>query len=337
MPKLYTIFFLTILCRVVSAQEVHFTQYNMTPVHVNPANTGGFYGSYRIGGIYRDQSLSATGGGNQYRTPHLYIDATFPWGLRKKDWVGFGINGLQDKSGTIDYGKTAFQASAAYHLALGKASKSDLALGIQWGNVSYGVNSKNKAKFGNNSTQDIGKLQDKANYKDYTVGLAYTSSLTTKNHILRLGINAGHVNKPSISVFKSGTGTSTNNKLDMLLTANASVDYHYSEKIDIIPMIWFRSLSKPSEAIAQCMASYLFNIEKSIRLNAGLGYRFGDALQFMVGANVGKIKAQIGYDYITSGQSAAQSPLGGVELAVTYIGTVNKKPNPKPKVFCPRF
>ena len=34
------------------------------------------------------------------------------------------------------------------------------------------------------------------------------------------------------------------------------------------------------------MGSYLLNAEKAIRLNAGLGYRFGDALQLMVGMAV---------------------------------------------------
>ncbi|MBL0295575.1 MAG: hypothetical protein IPQ04_15320 [Saprospiraceae bacterium] len=118
----------------------------MTPGHVNPANTGGFYGSYRIGGIYRDQSLSATGEGNQYRTPHIYMDAIFPWGLRKKigggiwnQWITrcFWHNRPREKS---------FPSSAAYHLALGKASRSDLALGIQWGTVSFGVGSRDQAK-----------------------------------------------------------------------------------------------------------------------------------------------------------------------------------------------
>ncbi|MBK7224102.1 MAG: PorP/SprF family type IX secretion system membrane protein [Saprospiraceae bacterium] len=343
MPKFYIFVAFVLFATYSFAQDVHFTQYEMTPTHVNPANTGGFYGSYRIGGIYRDQSLSATGGGNQFRTPHLYIDATFPYGLRKKDWIGFGLNGLQDKSGTIDLGRTLFQASAAYHFALGKTSRSDIALGIQWGSVNFGIGSKDKAKFydqlkNNGTSNDLAKLQDKTNYQDYTVGLAYTSKMTSKNHIVRVGLNASHVNKPTVSVVQAGAGTGgSSTKLPMLLTANAGVEYHYTEKLDIIPMLWFRSIDKPSEAILQCMGSYLFNIEKQIRLNGGLGYRFGDAIQFMVGANVGKIKAQLGYDFVTSGKSAAESPLGGVEFAISYIGVVNKKPNPKPKVFCPRF
>ena len=344
MPKFYIFAAFVLFATYTFAQDVHFTQYEMTPGHVNPANTGGFYGSYRIGGIYRDQSLSATGGGNQYRTPHIYMDAIFPWGLRKKDWVGFGINGLQDVSGTIDLGKRAFQASAAYHLAIGKASRSDLALGIQWGTVSFGVGSRDQAKdlvglSTGTTSPDVKNLQEKTSYKDYTVGLAYTSKVTSKNHILRLGFNASHVNRPTVSVLSTagGTGGSANNKLPMLFTGNAGFEYHYSEKLDIIPMLWFRSLDKPSESVIQCMTSYLFNIEKQIRLNAGLGYRIGDAAQFMVGANIGKIKAQLGYDFITSGKSAAETPLGGAEFAISYIGVVNKKPNPKPKVFCPRF
>ena len=61
MPKFYIFAAFVLFATYTFAQDVHFTQYEMTPGHVNPANTGGFYGSYRIGGIYRDQSLSATG------------------------------------------------------------------------------------------------------------------------------------------------------------------------------------------------------------------------------------------------------------------------------------
>jgi type IX secretion system PorP/SprF family membrane protein len=331
---------IVILCiSGLCAQDIHFTQFEFSPIHVNPANTGGFNGSYRIGGIYRDQARSIS---NAYTTPHFYMDATFPWGLRKKDWVGFGLNFLQDKSGVIGLGRSGFIATAAYHLALGKSNSSDLALGVQFGGNSFKINS-DKAKFtenfGQNPTNvDNGSIQVKGNFQDVTIGLAYGRKISTLGHLLKIGFSSAHINRPAYKLI-SGTGASSNNKLDMLFTGNASLQYHLNEKIDLTPMLWMRNLSKSNETSLQCMMGYLYNAEKQIKLNVGLGYRLSDAGQIMLGVDWGKIRAQIAYDQTLSQLSSAQSPngFGAFEIGLAYIGTVIKKPNPKPKVFCPRF
>jgi len=59
----------------------------------------------------------------------------------------------------------------------------------------------------------------------------------------------------------------------------------------------------------------------------------------MLGMDIKKIRFQVGYDQTLSSLSSSQSPsgFGAIEFGLMYIGTVTKKPNPKPKVFCPRF
>lgn len=151
---------------------------------------------------------------------------------------------------------------------------------------------------------------------------------------MTLGIAVNHINKPTAAILGSGAV----NKLDLLFTGHASLKYHLNEKTDLIPMIWARNLKKASETVPQCMISYLFNVEKKVRLNAGLGYRFDDALQIMAGMDYGNVKVQLGYDMTTSDLSKAPGAgPGGLEIGVLYVGAITKKPNPKPKVFCPRF
>ena len=77
------------------------------------------------------------------------------------------------------------------------------------------------------------------------------------------------------------------------MTGSVALQYHLNEKTDLVPMFWFRNLKKVSETVPQCMISYLFNVEKKVRLNAGLGYRIDDALQIMAGMDYGNIKAQV--------------------------------------------
>ena len=55
-------------------------------------------------------------------------------------------------------------------------------------------------------------------------------------------------------------------------------------------------------SLHKCMKIIYLMSKKKVQLGyAGLGYRFGDALQIMAGMNYGKIKAQIGYDKTVSG------------------------------------
>ncbi|MEN9416069.1 MAG: hypothetical protein RLZ62_2373, partial [Bacteroidota bacterium] len=57
--KLLSAFFLlSVITGSATAQDIHFSQYNMSPMTLNPANIGGFEGTARISGIYRSQWTS---------------------------------------------------------------------------------------------------------------------------------------------------------------------------------------------------------------------------------------------------------------------------------------
>lgn len=330
-----------LLIGFAGAQDIHFTQYEFSPIHVNPAQTGAFNGSYRIGGIYRDQGRTAIKGA-AYRTPMLYTDVTFPFALRKQDWTSLGLNIIDDRSGEIGLGSTKTAASAAYHFALDKMRRTVISLGAQYARATHNIKDAQDAVFPGNllptpNSGDNSKLQQKTSYSDISAGLSLSTKLGAKKLPLSLGVSVGHLNQPRVSLF-SGAGGS-DSKIKPLITANAGLEYPLNEKINLKPMLWFRNIAKPSEVITQCMGSYLLNAEKAIRLNAGLGYRFGDALQLMVGMDYGKVRAQLGYDHTISSLAQGQSPsgVGAVELGIMYTGIVVKKPNPKPKVFCPRF
>ncbi|MEO6190448.1 MAG: PorP/SprF family type IX secretion system membrane protein [Saprospiraceae bacterium] len=317
-------------------QDVHFTQYSFSPLHVNPANSGLFKGSYRLGALVRDQAFAISSSA-AYKTINFYIDATMPWKVRKNDWIGFGINFVQDRSGDIGWGSGGFIAQVAYHLIAN--SRNTISLGAQYGSVNYNIQHPENSKF--ESTQrgipgnPSASLQKSAKYTDFSIGMNLLSSIGSAKHGIELGLNASRLNQPTLTEVSTGGGQ----KLATLFTANVGLNYHLNPKVDLRNNLWLRNLKSNTEIIPQCVASYLFNVEKALRLNAGLGYRFGDALQFMFGADIKNLSFQLAIDQTLSSLRTAQSPagFGAVELGVKYIGIVSKKPNPKPKVFCPRF
>ncbi|HQU59713.1 MAG TPA: PorP/SprF family type IX secretion system membrane protein, partial [Saprospiraceae bacterium] len=128
-------FFLMAILGTLQAQDIHYSLFNMSPLTMNPGLTGSFYGTVRVGGIYRGQWYNvsdATG----FETPSFYADAPIVRGFRKNDWVGVGIAVFNDKAGSVKLRTNASLISAAYHLGLGKDGNNVLTLGLQAGSVS---------------------------------------------------------------------------------------------------------------------------------------------------------------------------------------------------------
>ncbi len=134
--KLFRLLLLIVIVNAtgkLSAQDIHYSLYNMSPLTLNPALTGAFSGTARIGGIYRDQWANVIG--NQFVTPSFYVDAPIIRGFGKKDWVGVGFTMFTDKAGSLSLQTAASMLSASYHLSLNKKGTSILTLGVQGGSV----------------------------------------------------------------------------------------------------------------------------------------------------------------------------------------------------------
>jgi len=128
--SLYLSFLLLFIFTNVQAQDIHFSLYNMSPLSLNPANTGAYEGSFRIGGIYRDQYRSVTN--QQFSTPMFYIDTPIvSIGKKKKDWVGIGAMLFQDKAGLSAFQTGSVQLSAALHHSFDENYKNILTIGVQ--------------------------------------------------------------------------------------------------------------------------------------------------------------------------------------------------------------
>jgi len=96
--KFTLLFLLSGLFTQVSGQDIHWSLYNMSPLTLNPALTGGFLGTARVGGIYRDQAFNTTGTPG-FTTPSFYADAPIV-SIGKRDWLGIGGMFFSDEAGT---------------------------------------------------------------------------------------------------------------------------------------------------------------------------------------------------------------------------------------------
>ena len=328
-----------------AAQDIHFTMFDLSPLTINPAFIGDFNGTFRVTGNYRIQWPTIA----KYSTPAYAIDAPLFKGLRKDDWISVGLAATQDKSGedAFQTKRTSAWIGGSYHAVLNKKTGSILSLGVQSGSTSRGF--LGNPRFadptdpaypaGSGPTGTGSKLTNKKSNTDLNVGLLYRTSLNKdQTSLLNVGVSMYHLTAPTKSSPGTGTGTTTTtNKAQVLMNAHAQMRIAYSDVLAFIPGVVIHSLRGNFEVAGQVKGELLINKTMDFAIQAGAGYRVGDAAFAIFGARYKDFVAGLAYDFNVSGASLSTSGVGGYELGVSYIAKLYKKPVVKPVIFCPRF
>ncbi len=351
--KLLTLFSLTLGFGSLFAQDIHFTQFYMSPMTMNPSSAGRFEGSLRIGGIYRGQWASVYGGGDSYKTPSLWADAPVIRGLRKQDWIGVGLMFFTDKAGEVGLKHSAAKLGATYHLTLNKKTNTVLSVGGQYGKGSRklgddyrfedGYIGPNPDDYSQSKSLDK-NIQDNANYTDIDAGVTFSSKLN-KRMDFNIGFALFHLNKGKYSLVGSSDTSSGgpvnpsagNAKIPGRTVIHGQFNAALDDRWSISPAFQYQSMSGADEIQLQSLLGYLFNPEKDITLNFGAGYRLRDAVQAIAGVKYKDLRVGFAYDINTSKLNAASNYRGGFEIAANYIIRIYKPAVIKQKVLCPRF
>ena len=343
---------------LATAQDVHYTLHNMSPMWLNPAKTGDFNGTARIGGIYRGQWYSVSG----ISTPNIYADAPIIRGLRDQDWVGVGFSLISDNAGDNRLNTTNSVLSAAYHLALDKNRDNVLTLGAQYANVSVNLRpfdgvlapenipislGGGGAQQGTGEFEPIGRnaeanLSD--NYTGINAGLMLRSKLADDN-LLEVGFSMLHIGNPQLSLLSGGGGgmggggggnnTPEERQRPATIHAHINLDYGLSEDWRLMPTVFFQQTRGTSSASIQAWAGRQINPD--VLLKFGLGYRTADAGKVLFGIDYKDIRAALSYD-VPVGQTAPVSRnIGAFEISAYYLIKIYKQPEVTPKILCPRL
>lgn len=327
----------------LKGQDIHFTMFNMSPLTLNPALAGAYYGTARVGGVYRDQWASFLS--NQFTTPAFYIDAPIVRGFREQDWVGIGIVTINDQAGTGNLRNQGSLLTAAYHLGLDRKRKNVLTLGVQVGAMSRRIDKENLLFADSYNalgepvevSQDDSRIVDDQSALDINGGLLFRSKIDEATNF-EAGLAVAHISNPEYSLF-SGGGVGPGNRDEgnrpLRLTIHSRLKKQLDEKWSITPSLIAQTTTGTFEIAAQGWAGY--TIKEDIELLGGLAYRLGDAAALMVGTQYKDLRVGISYDFNLSSLSTASNNLGGFELAASYIIKLYKDPNVSRAIVCPEF
>ena len=350
----------------LSAQDLHYTLFNMSPLSLNPANTGAFFGSIRVGGIYRGQWW-AVNSERGYNTPGGYVDAPIIRGFRDQDWVGVGATLIQDRSGSLNFITNQNMLSAAYHLGLGKKGNSVLTLGLQGGSITRSLNSRNANTgddfngVGFDPTTDEaltgggmqgggpgggtggnmrGEQNDvETNYVDVRAGLLFKSKFDEFDNV-EVGLAFGRINRPDYLFGTAGRADNDLRRRGMLITAHARYEWALNKKWSAAPTAMFQTVSGAREINLQGWMGYDlkdFKPDQETKLHFGLGYRVGDAAKVLAGLDYGQLRVAAAFDLNVSQYNVATDYQGAFEIAAYYIFKIYKEPAIKPAILCPEL
>lgn len=337
MTKRFLILF-TLFCTFYSAkaQDIHFTSFDFAPLTINPSLAGAFLGTYRIGGIYRDQWRSVSSDG-AFKTANLHIDMPVIKGFRDRDWVGIGVNVFNDRSNTYNLNTTKSFQGLSYHLSIDKKQTQILSFGIQNNTTSRRVNLgetalRTESFILSEDRQDDQLILNNNNrtLSDWVGGVMYSQYLRNQS-FFRAGLSVGNITGRNQSF-----GNSSDNK-KVHFIAFAMYDMPLRGNVFLTPQIFYQRKGNNQELLTQAKVSFLLDESKGIFVNGGVGARWGDAANILLGVDIKDVKVQFAYDINTSGLTPASGTVGGFELGVSYIGKIYKKPKVDPTEVCPRF
>lgn len=304
----------------VQAQDVHFTQFNASPLIVNPAFTGNFSGRMRASAIYRDQWRSVT---VPFKTIAVSVDAPIVHDLTVDDYLAAGVQLYNDRAGDANLSNLTALASVAYHKFLGASVNKALSVGFQGG---YTQKSFDLSKLyfdgdfidGTFQPQNPG-LNNKDDYFVFNAGLSWAHQ-ATENFSYAIGLGANNLNQPRETFDRDAKADVG---LAMRYNAQVGAIAYVSEKLSLRPALLYQSQASATEIIAGNEFHLIMGDPEfrtfTTAVFLGGWYRFDDAAMVTAGLEFKGFRLGLAYDYTVSSLKNNARNTGGFELALTWI------------------
>lgn len=318
------------------AQDVHFSQFYMTSVSMNPAMAGYNHDVQAILN-YKTQWLSIPA---PYKTYAGSFDMKINKKKTSKGFLAAGVNIFSDKAGDGQMGTDQANLTLAYHVRIGRYStlgaglqggviqRSITTRSLQWGSQFDG-SAYNSSLPTNETNMAISK-----SFSDVGGGVLYNYNNTseerhvTDNHDLKFtfGGSVYHVNEPKYSFY---TGGGERLHMKFVLHGNALWSLKNSN-VGIAPGFFFYRQGGVQEIYAGGMVRYkLKQDSKYTGLQKGAAISFGgflrakDAVIASMLFEYSSYAIGFSYDVNTSLLRTATNMRGGFEISLRYVN-----PNP---------
>lgn len=325
------IFFILVLGSVMpcQAQDIHFTQFQHSPLNLSPALTGIFNGDQRFIGNYRSQWRAAL---VPYTTFSGMVDSKIHSNKFKNGMLGIGAVFNYDVAGDGELGNVQLNLSGSYSMAVNR--QNFLTIGIQAGiaqrsfrPASLTFDSQFDGEVFNPNLPINEQLTNTSKvYPDASIGVNWHGQKIKRRTRLDVGAGIFHITQPDqafeeedparlssrISFYLMPT-FQVNKNIDLILNAMGQIQGTYSEGFAGIGGRVHLSQKKTKEMALQFTGAFRFNTA------------FGDSVIPAVELHYNTWIIGLSYDVNISPFQEATNRYGGPEIAIRYTVS-NVKP-----------
>lgn len=303
----------------LNAQDIHFSQFQNSPLLLNPAQTGFFDGAHRFSVNSRSQWGSFT---VPYKTFSFSYDLQPAYRMIKKDMLGIGFRFFGDKAGDSHYGTIKANLSLSYILSLNSDDNNYLGIGVMgsWAqrSMTYKDLYFNKQFNGEYFDPSLPTQEDYGdhsyNYFDYSAGIHWRYE-PDKEHAYNAGFSLNHFTRPSQTFLDEESM-----RLPMKSIFYGDLTLPFSADQALVPGFMTAFQGPASEIILGTDYEMKLGDSKFSKtsMSPGLYYRFGDAVIVSMQLNYEKWNFGASYDINISDLKIASNGFGAMEVSIRY-------------------
>jgi type IX secretion system PorP/SprF family membrane protein len=350
---LLSVIFLMLSVYETQAQDPRYTQYYSAPLRLNPALTGVFEGTWRIGTNFRTQWGSVMN--KPFNTVGLNADLKTQ--VFKSDYFAASFGAMTDVSGQGRYNYTDINLGFSYMKKLSGGGRSyrpaitsylvagaQLGIGqrsVKWLDLTYSeqwdVNIGTTGGYDTNlsSGENAEAMRMNKIYPDLSAGLLWYGVMGNRKSIYA-GMGIFHINRPEISVFNRTTAGLGAERLYMRITAHAGGEILLGGRggaVSLLPGfvgmfqgptmelnmglgVKYQAAKYDDFALKFSMWTRLAN-----KLEADID---ADALMLIIGLDWQSFQFGISYDINLSTLTAVSNGQGALEFSIIYVHDVEK-------------
>ncbi|MCB0429983.1 MAG: PorP/SprF family type IX secretion system membrane protein [Flavobacteriales bacterium] len=322
--KFFVVFLLLAVSNRGYAQDVHFSQFNMSPLTLNPGETGNFVGDCRVVNNLRQQWKAI---GIPYQTLDLSYEKQLYLG---EHHLTAGLILVHDRSGDAELTLNKFYLTASYHrnilgqglhagMQIGYVKKSFSMDALTFPNqfdITQGMFVNDNPSLPNNE-QSYG-LGESLSYLDANAGIVWTGHFNKFRP--EAGIALFHFIFPKETFFDNG-----DNHLKPRTVIHGQGIYDINETWYGRPKLLYMLTRKASDVVVGADLGYKLgtNKYKIKSIYAGANYRDGfwrnkDAMIAVGGIEFNRVDIGLSYDVNISGLKIATQKHGALEFSFIY-------------------
>ena len=314
---------------LATSQDFYFSQFNASPLNLNPALTGAINGKARIIANHRNQWTQVLGV-DSYKTYSVSYDHRI--NLDSVNYVGLGLVAVSDVSGELQLGTKAAHLSVSFARLIARTGSTSHSLkgGMQFG-IARRVLDLTNARWSSKAEpveeeyiDDLLGFSPDYLYPDLNLGMVWVSRFGLRKS-LYLGLAVSHVNKPNMSFFNN----QNKEPLSMRTSLSAGGELPLWRQLSLVPSMMYLSQGVHSQLdIGTSLRFGSGSHDFLSYVEAGIYSRFGksiesafqsDAIIMVLSVQLRRVHLGISLDHLLSDLRGADTATRAFEFSAGYL------------------